>query len=115
VTRGYGEGNFVSLRSENARFDGTALLSFTASGAGSACISMRGSAVGALQEVSGSFTILGGTGAGGRLHATGTFAAVQRQPYSNGFVAEFYMRASFGSRRARRAAAESRRPCARAT
>jgi hypothetical protein len=98
--KGFMQTSYVgSSSSDDTRFSGTVVLKFSARGAGSACVSFSGTAVLHQQETAGRFTFLGGTGAAARLHATGTFAAVQPMPFSTKRIARLYMKASSGSRR----------------
>jgi hypothetical protein len=83
-----------------AEFSGQAKLIFRARGAGTACISFEGKTTGgSLQVASGSFKVLGGTGAAKRLHAAGPFRAVIRRPRKQAVEASFLAKPRLGSKR----------------
>ena len=98
LTAGFMQTSYVGS-SDHTRFKGTVVLKFSARGAGSACVSFSGTSVSHQQETAGRFRFLGGTGAAARVHATGTFAAVQPVPFSTRSVVRLYLKSSFGSRR----------------
>jgi hypothetical protein len=94
-----GAGGATLFSADHGEFFASVRLNFSARGAGSACIAVRGTTSLGQQEGEGSFTVMGGTGAAARLHATGTFRAVDPDPRSSTYQAEFYANPSLGSKR----------------
>jgi hypothetical protein len=94
-----GAGGATLTSATQGTFFASVRLNFSAHGAGSACMSVTGTTTLGQQEAQGSFKILGGTGAAARLHAVGTFRAVNRDPHSSTYLAGIFANPSLGSRR----------------
>jgi hypothetical protein len=97
--RGGGKVGYIST-SDALKGDGEILLKFSARGAGSACVRFTGSTDLTQQYVTGSFDVLGGSGAAARLHDKGSFRAVQPTAFiNNRYDVALFGVASLGAKR----------------